>query len=131
MSCNTNCKNVTAAIQYLDAANNPTPFYTEPDTGLRVLGGTKCGMHLVTPCGYKRNDVEYCLLMENGGCPDWCDVATSIKQISRNTYPVGGPVTPVVTVPVGYANDAAAITAGLTVGMFYYNTTTGMNDVVC
>jgi hypothetical protein len=133
MACNTICKGLQGPIQYKDALGNNTPYYTEPDTGKRVLSPNKCGTVINMPCPYVFNDPEVSYIYTNGNCPDWCSVSNAILQIADNTYQTNGSTvaTPTTPAPLGFLSDALALAGGMLVGEVYYNTTTGTYDVVC
>ena len=130
---NSICKNVQGPVQYRNELGQPTAFYTEPDTGKKVMSGNSCGMNLTLPCCYRNTDVENCYISQGASCPDWCSVSSAILDIAKNSYQVGGTSvpTPVASLPVGYANDALALNASLTVGDLYFNTTLGEVVVLC
>jgi hypothetical protein len=133
MSCDTKCKNVQGPVQYTDSLGQPSPFYIEPDTGKKVMSGNSCAMELKLPCCYYNTDIEKCYVSKGTSCPDWCAVSNAILDIAKNTYQVGGSTapTPTPTTPLGYATEALAISAGLTSGDFYFNSTLGEVVVIC
>lgn len=132
MACEPTCKTLQGPKQYIDSQGNPTPFYTEPDTGVRVLSGNKCGMALNLPGAYRNTDTEVTYLSFGNNCPDWCAVSHAVLKIAENTYVQGGDTTaaPAETAPLGYQNDQEARDDNLVSGDVYYNTTTNSYDIV-